>query len=356
MNLASYTALCVVLAALNGGAQSARSQTPWSSSESQCVEFKDTLVTSATNIAGITLNSTGSGTARIRPTAFQMFFRFCEPHHSTRRARTVQILGHGATYNHRYWNIDYRPEIYSYERAALAEGYSVMSYDLLGSGNSAKPDPFNIVQNPLNIEIAVKVIRAVRHGALSFSHTQLPRFDNVVYVGHAMGSMILNGVLAASPGLVDAAVLTGYAHVKLPTPTVASEALPERFGRLSNGYTVIPHREVFYGPAGSYEDELLQLDMATQDVVSVGEAVTLSSGAISAPEFTGHVLAVNGEQDVVYCVESGCPNLFREIAFYPAAASFEAHVVSNTGHVLNLHETSRSTYAMILDWLDRKGF
>ncbi|KAH7102876.1 Alpha/Beta hydrolase protein [Auriculariales sp. MPI-PUGE-AT-0066] len=337
-------------------------------SSSKCTEFYAPVTATATNVANITLDSPGSGSLQVGPAAFNIFFHFCTPSEPTERSKTVQILAHGATYTHEYWNLQYKPEMYSYERAALAQGYSILSYDALGIGRSAHPDPLNVVQLPLLTQLVVGIVQAVRSGTLAPPHIALPDFDKIVYMGHSLGSMTLNTALAESPDLpVDAAVFTGFTHsgegeavsnltLAHGDLQIASQAFPDRFGSLSDGYTVIQDRTLFYAPPGSYEDGAFEYDVETQDTVSVGLAFTLRSGFVPTPAYSGHVLVVIGDQDVTSCNQPGCANVFQEAAFYSAAASFEAQVIPNTGHVLNLHKSSVATYTVILDWLTRIGF
>ena len=40
----------------------------------------------------------------------------------------------------RYWDIDVNPEEYSYLDAAITEGYSILTYDRLGTGQSDIPE------------------------------------------------------------------------------------------------------------------------------------------------------------------------------------------------------------------------
>ncbi|KAH7097415.1 hypothetical protein BKA62DRAFT_623977 [Auriculariales sp. MPI-PUGE-AT-0066] len=351
-------------------------------SSSKCTEFYAPVTATATNVANITLDSPGSGSLQVGPAAFNIFFHFCTPSEPTERSKTVQILAHGeftcrkgvtwltnatgATYTQEYWNVQYKPEVYSYERAALAQGYSILSYDALGSGRSAHPDPLNVVQLPLLTQLVVGIVQAVRSGTLAPPHIALPDFDKIVYMGHSLGSLTLNTALAESPDLpVDAAVFTGFTHSGEAISNltlahgdlqIASQTFPDRFGSLSDGYTVVQDRTIFYAPPGSYEEGAFEYDTANQDTASVGLAFTLRSGFVPTPAYSGHVLAVIGDQDVTFCNQPGCANVFQEAAFYSAAASFEAQVIPNTGHVLNLHKSSVATYTVILDWLTRIGF
>jgi hypothetical protein len=51
---------------------------------------------------------------------------------------TAQLLVHGATYNHLYWNFPYGNGYYSYVDAATAAGYATFDIDRIGDGNSTR--------------------------------------------------------------------------------------------------------------------------------------------------------------------------------------------------------------------------
>ncbi|EJD47964.1 hypothetical protein AURDEDRAFT_183717 [Auricularia subglabra TFB-10046 SS5] len=328
-----------------------------------CVEFTSTIAAQATNVAGISLNSTGNGEPLRVAGSFDIAFRFCRPPPFLgRHSSTLQILGHGASYTSAYWSFPYRPALYSYEARAVAAGFSTLSYDLLGAGKSEMADPFNEVQIPMNIVIATAIVQAAKAGTLARRRHGVPAFKRVVYVAHSMGSLILNGVLTASPHLVDAAVLTGYSHMPTRIPTladgdiqIAARTFPSRFGHLSPGYTVIQDRSMFYGPNDTFDPRVLEKDITTQNVVSVGDAYTLPFGVHPAPDFRGHVFVLAGEFDAGNCTPN-CSNIPHEHIYYPKAASFAWHVVPRTGHVLNLHYSAPHTFSLILEWISSKGF
>ena len=46
----------------------------------------------------------------------------------------------------RYWDIEIDPEDYSYVGSALRHGYSILTYDRLGTGNSTKADAYEVLQ------------------------------------------------------------------------------------------------------------------------------------------------------------------------------------------------------------------
>jgi hypothetical protein len=57
----------------------------------------------------------------------------------SREPATIQLLVHGASYNHLYWDFPYGDGYYSYVDAATAAGYATFDVDRIGDGNSSHP-------------------------------------------------------------------------------------------------------------------------------------------------------------------------------------------------------------------------
>src|SRR5689334_14888823 len=55
--------------------------------------------------------------------------------------KTIQVLIHGGTYDHNYWDFPYQPETYSYVRELTNAGYATLNIDRLGVGESSRPVP-----------------------------------------------------------------------------------------------------------------------------------------------------------------------------------------------------------------------
>jgi hypothetical protein len=53
----------------------------------------------------------------------------------------LQILVHGATYDHRYWDWPLDPEQYSYVEWATERGYATLAIDRVGCGAGQLPGP-----------------------------------------------------------------------------------------------------------------------------------------------------------------------------------------------------------------------
>lgn len=151
---------------------------------------------------------------------------------------TIQFLIHGIAFDKSYWDF---AEGYSYVDAAASAGYATFSYDRLGIGASEHPDPLQIVQAPLEVEIAHSLIQSLRSGA--FGKTT---YTNLVGVGHSFGSIQSQSITADYPQDLDAVVLTGFStnNAAMPAtfvafnPAIANENQPPRFSDLPNGYWV----------------------------------------------------------------------------------------------------------------------
>ena len=134
---------------------------------------------------------------------YSIFIKLCVPTDAGARSdmRTVQLLTHGATLDNTYW--DMAPG-YSYVDAAAMAGYATLSYDRLGTGRSDHPDPLHVVQTPVEVDIIHELVGNLK--AITFDGRGL---ENVVGVGHSLGSAISQGVTTKYPKDFDAVILTG---------------------------------------------------------------------------------------------------------------------------------------------------
>jgi pimeloyl-ACP methyl ester carboxylesterase len=113
----------------------------------------------------------------------------------------LQILVHGATYDHRYWDWPLEPDLYSYVGWDARSGYATLAIDRIGCGASSKP---LARQSTLTAQARVQhdIVTAGRAGALGGT-----AFSLVVLIGHSMGSA-LSVAEASEYQDADAVVLT----------------------------------------------------------------------------------------------------------------------------------------------------
>lgn len=273
---------------------------------------------------------------------------------------TVQVLVHGATYDHNYWDFPYEPETYSYVREAVSSGFATFTIDRLGSGSSSRP-----VSSELDLYVAGytvhQVVQALRGGELGGR-----AFPKVVAVGHSMGSGAIWSE-ASTYHDVDGVIITGLTHAynsQGRAAAIASSApanLYPQWAGLDSGYlTTIPgtRDDVFYNTALA-DPEVIAVDEQLKQPYALGDLLSLdslmtdgSSGGITVP-----VLLVMGEQDSLFCGGDGtdCSTAASlradEAPFYASAPSFTTYVLDDSGHDVNLHYHAGAWYGVATGWV-----
>jgi pimeloyl-ACP methyl ester carboxylesterase len=128
---------------------------------------------------------------------------------------TVQLLVHGATYNHLYWDFPYGDgyyyyySYYSYVDAATAVGYATFDIDRIGEGTSSHPpsSQLDLAAGSVALHDVVTALRSGRMDGNAFRH--------VIMVGHSVGSAE-TWLEAARYDDVDALIVTGALHAISP--------------------------------------------------------------------------------------------------------------------------------------------
>ena len=173
---------------------------------------------------------------------YNIYGQLCLPSNpeTAEKVQTIQFLTHGDTLDSTYWDI---APGYSYIDAAVEAGYATFSYDRIGVGKSEHPDPMQVVQGPLQVEIAHALVTRIRNSQMG-QHA----FKNVVGVGHSAGTTVTQAVTTKYPKDFDAVILTGSStsgsFVGTASAsfdfTIANTDASGKFSSLSNGYLVQP--------------------------------------------------------------------------------------------------------------------
>jgi len=320
------------------------------------VEFLQQDATLPTNTLGPKTNVSGT---------YNINSQICWPATGAINASLVQFLTHGVGFDKSYWN--FFSNDYSYaDRAALA-GYTTFFYDRLGVGQSDHPDPIQVVQAPLEINIAHGLIEMLRCGSISST-----KFEHVIGVGHSLGSELTNALTAQYPKDLDAAVLTGFSVESSGFPSffsglnlaLANQNQPQRFTNLPNGYAVsdsLISNQFGFLRLPNFDYDVLLAAEATKGTFTIGELFTNSMFVSPAPQFTGPIDVVDGENDLPFC-QSNClapTNKAAEVkgALYPAAsAGSQYYIAKGAGHGLNLHFVAPQAYQHIFSFIAANGF
>ena len=305
---------------------------------------------------------------------FKISARYCEPQVKiASRNNTVQILVSGVTENKLYWSglgypVGYNGDMYSWIAYASSQGYPTLSIDRLGTGNSTHPDP--IVQLQVNLETAVihQIVLQLKSGAAVPGR----KFTKVIYAGHSYGSVLGNNLATNNPTDIAAYILTGYGvsiipvAVDLPQVGLFPAALyAPRFAGFPPGYLVTAsapgRRGYLWGAPGSFDTGIFQMDYNDEDVVGLGELLSIGGGLKEAPNYTGAVFVVTGSRDDVFCLGGLCPigsasPQAMSGALYPKASNFSYSEPIGTGHMINLHYSAQQSFKASFDFLAANGF
>lgn len=302
------------------------------------------------------------------PQTDRIYGRLCAPQGAN--PDTVQVLVHGQTYDHSYWDFpDPRGHTsrYSYVNSANRRGFATLAIDRIGVGHSSHPPSpaVNIYSNAFTVH---QVIQAIRHHKVT-SDTGKP-FSKVAYVGHSFGS--LTGWYESDFHDADAYVLTGATRsLTLPNAAttiltnLAPTAVDPRFAplHLDPGYeTSQPgkRRAMFYDPA-PVDPAIVAYDEAHKSTTTGGFEVG------TFPAIVAHQLDVRvpamvavGQQDSLFCNPqiggNDCSNpqtLLRQERDHlgPRVPSVDGYVLPGAGHDLNTALNAPDFFEHTQDWI-----
>jgi pimeloyl-ACP methyl ester carboxylesterase len=279
------------------------------------------------------------------------------------RPTAVQLLVHGGTYTHAYWDMSPNADRYSYVQKALAAGYATFNVDRLGAGASSHPASSQVTLEN-GAEALHQVITQLRAGALG-GHA----FSRVIWVGHSFGSL-LAWLEASRYNDVYAFVLTGLLHSSKPSwATMAfADIIPASLDPVLAGYlTTAPgtRADLFYylpnaDPGVIALDEGLK---STETLAEIQTASTLLSSPLPPPDTSPSraiavpTLLVLGDHDNIACrppdgLDCTAANVMaQEAPYYSRQAHLHVQIVPRTGHDIQLHLSAATADKQILDWL-----
>lgn len=271
-------------------------------------------------------------------------------------AQPIQILLHGGAYDHRYWDAPYRPEVYSYVRAATARGYVTVNLDRLGYGQSTRPDGRELTFEK-GAKAVVAVIDQIEAGALGTGP------GAIVLNGHSMGGIVAE-IVAGADHRVDALIVSGLANTPDegaadddeggppagPNPFIPASSDP-RFASAgwAGGYMTTapgarPH--IFHAP-GTTEDAIAGVEDDLTDTIAMAELRSVMSGGTPSEPFDSPSLYVLGQYDVIACGGEDCTQRFSGTDWHT--------VIEGAGHSINLSTVAPEFFALTFNWLETQG-
>lgn len=281
------------------------------------------------------------------------------------RGKTVQLLVHGLTYDHTYWDFPLQPQKYSYVRSATGAGYATFAIDRLGSGLSDHPADPNSLTATSEAYIAHQIVQDLRAGSIGGNV-----FGKVIIVGHSYGSTVtLNE--AATYLDVSGVILSGSLHdvnfvgAGQIGNTLYPAQLDPKFvnAGLPDGYfTTMPGTRgaSFYNTVDA-DGAVIAQDEALKQTVTTGELATVADQPPASASQQIHVpvfLAV-GQNDLLFCdgTAPSCADsatvIARESQYYSSAAHLQAYVLPSAGHSINLHLNAQKWFERANAWADK---
>ncbi len=260
--------------------------------------------------------------------------------------RPLQVLVHGLTYTHAYWDI---PSMggrdYSYAQHMAKEGYAVLALDLLGAGESSRPDG-DFLDLAQTAESVHQVITEMRTSGGVFKTP----FRRIALVGHSNGA-IVSTLVQSLYNDADVLVNTGFTFTPHPIP-VSPEAIS---ALLQTPYIAIPpeiRTDIFYDAANA-DPALIDFDNATiADTYTRGQflgllAVSGDPSLSGIQGVTSPVLIQFGETDEL----QPASYVDSDAALYTGAQRVTTAIVPRTGHILNGHRGTPVGWQQIDCWI-----
>jgi pimeloyl-ACP methyl ester carboxylesterase len=280
-----------------------------------------------------------------QPANYLIAGELCATAEELKDGTTLQLLVHGATYNHEYWNLgNVQGTTYSYARAVAARGMATFALDEIGVGSSSHP-PSTLVTVDAAAYVAHQIVSALRDGSLIGT-----RFGKVIAVGHALGSAVVWNE-AIRYGDVNGVIVTGAAHSRarqFDTELRASFHAAARDPRfqttgLDSGYlTTVPgtRGRLFFAAFIAQEEAHKDVVPATELVTAVQVVTGKATRAIRVP-----VLTILGSNDATICgsntqgayfdCSTGAALARQEAPYYSPQARLRACVIPGAGNDLN---------------------
>ncbi|KAL1968457.1 hypothetical protein VTN77DRAFT_1986 [Rasamsonia byssochlamydoides] len=349
----------------------------------RCVDFNFTIHNPALNDFGFPVPAA----------TYNISATYCPPTAAVvHRARSIQLLVHGATGNKLYWSalaqegFGFQPSNYSWVDFARHQGYHTLAIDRLGCGNSSHPNP-TVVRVMPDVNTVSQIVGILHSKERPLSLSFLPSFSTIILNGFSFGSVTVDYLLKYPPSpsvipLISATILSGYSHIINPHPNPAvsissqqfgpaAQVFPSRFGGLNPGYVTITnapnYADSFF--AGAFDPAIPPLIWSREDVQAVGEQDSISGvfqtfNVSAVPAYTAPLAIVAGQFDQPLCggdcggENTSTPDLIAlSRQFYPGVPSekYFGYRVPQTGHMLHYHESARRTMGIVHSWLTKIG-
>lgn len=250
---------------------------------------------------------------------------------------------HGGGYRRIYWHPPFADDSYSFAQWFTDRGKAVLAIDMLGMGDSSKPEPESCLSH--------EIIATAHAEALEQVVEQLAKQSNrkisITGIGHSMGGMMMITQAAKHPRMDRVAIL-GWANE--PMNLGETDVATLQANLIPSGYLSTPRepmRKLFY--ASDVPPDLISADEAhgSKSPSTMGRNA-LTPGIVhdDAANIKVPVLVVQSAIDT-------SPEPEKEPAYFKSAPSVELQIVPNAAHCQNFAGTRAQHWGNLNDWIDR---
>ena len=261
-----------------------------------------------------------------------------------RETTELLVCAHGGGYTRAYWHPNFADfPGYSLAEHFCARNYAVLAFDLLGMGESTKPEPETRLSRAIVAAASHQVTAEIAAG-LQDGRWGRARGIAITGIGHSIGGMMVITQQAAHRSFHRLAVL-GWANQPLVLAGLDPAALA---ATIAPGYLVSPReqmRPLFYAP--DVPTALIEADEATGSTTPacLGRDALLpgivhdASASITCPVFLMH-----GSTDTT-------PHLPGEAAFFTASDDITLMRLPRTAHCHNFATLRHRLWDRLDRWI-----
>jgi pimeloyl-ACP methyl ester carboxylesterase len=255
---------------------------------------------------------------------------------------------HGGGYRRAYWHPPFgKDDTYSFARYFTDRGKAVLAIDLLGMGDSSRPQPETKLDR---LKIAAASASALKEAVVGLRDGRWATSGeiSVTGVGHSIGGMMITTQAATHKGF-DRLGVFGWANLPMvlgdADPAALAAAIP------AEGYLDTPKeqmRRLFFMP--DVPIDIVQADEAIRsstpsclgrDAMTPG-IVHAASASLSIPVF------------VLQSVVDTSPDPWGEPAYFKGSTDVTLNVLADAAHCQNFATTRLQHWARFDRWIDSR--
>ncbi|WP_311215004.1 MULTISPECIES: alpha/beta fold hydrolase [unclassified Arthrobacter] len=262
----------------------------------------------------------------------------------------LQVLVHGISYDHRYWNAGLvNGRDYSYVTYMASQGFDLLAIDLPGTGASDKPDGHSVSLEAVGSALSSLVERLKEPGVIPGK-----TFDHIALIGHSMGASLSVYSEARWPA-ADSLVVTATGF--FPGRPRSAWAPGAREALLSDPYAVVPkegrlkfyHQQQADPDVISYDNDVLRTPIPSglwTDCIALQDDPDAGFAKVTCPVFIQL-----GEFDPIL------PGRFAadEKALYASSTEVVVDPIPDIGHSFNLHLNAQRSWSGISEFLQQRN-